>query len=119
MALLCGGGMGVLFLLGSMGPEISVYTGNEVPQGFVETLKEVGALSEEETLLYFYSDALYDIRDGCYLVSDRKVAVYRKAAATPLVTVPYENIANAEMYRNESFFFDSETWDTSKSFSLM
>jgi len=104
------GGCGIWFVyLGTYAPETSVYAGNEVPNRFIETMKSVGALEEGETILYFYSDALTDIRDGFYFVSDRRVVVYAEAAGgSPLTTVGFDEIAELDIVRDESFFTDSQ-----------
>jgi len=109
VALLCGGGIMALVFVVVRGPETSVYTGNQVPQRYVDVIRDVGALDDGETILYFYSDALADIRDGFYFVSDKKVAVYSQSAAgSPLTAVPFDQIADVQLFRNESFFEDSQ-----------
>lgn len=109
MVLCCTGIIGGLAYLGTYGPETSVYTGNRVPSRFVRTMKSLGALDEGEQIQFFYSDALTDIRDGFYFVSDRKVVIYAEATGdNPLTIVPFEAIESAELYRNESFFEDSQ-----------
>jgi len=98
-----------LVCFGESVPETSVYAGNEVPNPFIETMKSVGALEEGETILYFYSDALTDIRDGFYFVSDRRVVIYSQATGgSPLTTVGFEEIAEMNLDRDESFFTDSQ-----------
>jgi hypothetical protein len=107
--LLCTGVIGALAFVGTYGPETSVYTGNRVPSRFTRTMKSVGALDENEQILFFYSDALTDIRDGFYFVSDKRVVIYvQEAGDTPLTVVPFDAIENTELYRNESFFEDSQ-----------
>lgn len=93
--------------IGTVGPETSVYTGNEVPKRFSDTMREVGALDEGEQILYFYSDALGDIRSGFSFVSDRKVAIYSKDATTPLTIVAFDQITELELHRDTSFLEDS------------
>jgi hypothetical protein len=105
----CGGLLAFVIYLGTYGPETSVYTGNRIPARFIKTMESVGALDPGETILYFYSDAMGDIRDGFYFVSDRKVAVYLQGTGdSPLTKIPFDQIAEADLYRNESFFEDSE-----------
>jgi len=107
--LCCGGGLVGVMYIGTVGPETSVYMGNQVPSRFVDTMKAEGALDDDETLLYFYSDALTDIRDGFYFVSDKKVVVYIQGTGdTPLTKIPFDQIETAELFRNESFVEDSQ-----------
>ena len=105
----CGGLIALIGYVGAYGPETSVYTGNQVPTRFLRIAREVGALDEGEKILFFYSDALANIRNGFYFVSDRKVVVYTEGAGdSPLTVIPFEDIVDAQLYRNESFFEDSQ-----------
>jgi hypothetical protein len=70
-ALACGGCFLWVVYLGTHAPETSVYTGNRVPNEYREIMKEVGALEEGEKILFFYSDALANIRNKFYFVSDK------------------------------------------------
>ncbi len=107
--LCCGGIIAALAYVGIAGPETSVYTGNQVPARFIQTAREVGALDADETVRFFYSDSLIDIREGFYFVSDRKVAIYiDDGRESPLTAIEFNQIANVEIFRDESFFDDSQ-----------
>ena len=109
IVLPCVGILGWIMYAAGFGPETSVYTGNEVPARFVKVMKEVGALEDDEEIIYFYSDAMTDIRDGFYFVSDKGVVYYSEVTgAEPLIRVDFEDIDEIEFFRNESFFEDSE-----------
>lgn len=109
MLICCGGMFGGLVYIGVQGPETSVYVGNQVPNRFVQTAKDVGALQEGERVRFFYSDALTNIRDGFYLVSDTSVVIYiEDGRAEPLQVIPFGDIENADLYRETSFIEDSE-----------
>jgi hypothetical protein len=110
----CGGCVGFLVYMTSVGPETSVYTANELPKRFEETAREVGALEDGERILYFYSDALTDIRSGFYFVSDRKVVAYNQDAVTPLTIVAFDQIEDLQLQRDTSFLTDSEVHLTLK-----
>ncbi len=104
----CGGILTAIAFLGMYAPDTSVYTGNRVPARFLETVKSVDALDDDETILFFYSDALTDIRDGFYFVSNKKVVIYsQEMGEEPLRVIPFGEIDEAELLRNESFFEDS------------
>ena len=105
----CGGIFAVLLYLGFATPETSVYTGNRIPKEYMQTMKEVGAVGNGEKVQFFYSDAMTDIRDGFYFVSNLKVLVYAQGEGNePMQAIPFDQIENAEIYRNDSFFQDSE-----------
>ena len=109
LALLCGGCLIWVVYIGMHGPETSVYAGNEVPNEFIKVMRNVGALDNDEHILYFYSDGMTDIRDGFYFVSDKKVAIYAKeVGGSPLKVARFDEIVDLQLYRNESFFEDSQ-----------
>ena len=50
-----------------------------------------------------------DIRDGFYFISDRKVVIYSEGTGdSPLTAIPFDDIIDVALYRNKSFFEDSE-----------
>ena len=105
----CGGMIAYIGYIGAYGPDTAVYTGNRIPTRFIQTMKEVGALDQDEQILFFYSDAMTDIRDGFYFVSDQRVVIYSTVTdGDPLTLIPFDEIAEVEIYRNESFLMDSE-----------
>lgn len=103
----CGGFAGVMWL-GATAPETSVYTGNQVPARFIDTMKEVGALEDGESIVYFYSDGITSIKEGFYFVSDRKVVVYAEHLQDKLTIIPFEDIESTSLSRDTSFFEDSQ-----------
>ena len=105
----CGGIIGGITYIGIASPETSAYTGNQVPTRFLNTAREVGALDANENVRYFYSDSLFDIREGFYFVSDKKVVIYiEDGRESPLTAIPFDKIADAQLSRDESFFMDSQ-----------
>ena len=108
IVLVCGGCLASLMYVGVTAPETSVYPGNRVPERYMQVMKDVGALDAGETILFFYSDGFTDIRDGFYFVSDKNVVIYIQQMAQPLTKIPLNEIEDVELYRDESFFGDSE-----------
>jgi hypothetical protein len=100
--------VGLLTYVGTVGPETSVYSGNQLPTRFQETIEEVGALEEGEKIKYFYSDGFTDIRNGFYFVSDRNVVIYSDQLDPALTVIPFAQIDSVHLSRDESFFLDSE-----------
>jgi len=105
--LSCGGLFAFFAYVGSKGPDIKAYTVHELPQEYLTMVQNLGLLEHGEEIRFFYSDALMDIRDGLYFVSDRRVVIYRHDAAKPTTTVRFDDIADAELQRDTSFFNDS------------
>jgi len=102
LALLAG-----LVYIGVYGPDTSVYPGSRVPSRYVETLRTVGALEPDEELLFFYSEAIVDVKNSCSFLSDRRVGMYVEGAVTPLVTISLDDVENVWLDRDTSFWVDS------------
>ncbi len=111
VVLPCVGCIGWVAYIGTVGPETSVYTGNEVPAKFIDTARDVGALEPDETILYFYSDAMSDIRNGFYFVSDQRVVIYSEYAnGDPLTVIEFDQIEGLNLARDTSFLIDSQIY---------
>jgi hypothetical protein len=108
-AIPCTGLLAWILYIGTYGPDTAVYTGNQVPQHFKQVMKQVDALDDDERILFFYSDALDDIREGFYFVSDMKVVIYSETFGdAPLSKIAFDEIALVDLVRDESWLSDSE-----------
>ena len=105
--LLVVGAVVFFWYVGTYGPATRVAPGRQVARQHVETLREIGLLEEGETLQWFYSDALLDIKGGAYIATDRKLAAYNSQWAEPAVVAPYDRITDLSMTDGEGMFFDS------------
>ncbi|MCB9914801.1 MAG: hypothetical protein H6828_06575 [Planctomycetes bacterium] len=105
--VLLAGALALLAWIRTVTPSTSVHVGGQVPVEYAQTLRDLGALEPDEELVCFYSDAVLRIEEGCYFVSDRKVGVYHELEAPPLVSVPFEEIAEARLERDVSVLTDS------------
>ncbi len=111
VVLPCFGCLSWVGYIGAVGPDIGVYTGNNVPRSYTETAKDVGALEPDEKIVYFYSDALTDIRNGFYFVSDRRVVIYSEYAnGDALTSVGFDEINGLTLSRDTSFINDSQIY---------
>ena len=97
-----------LMWFGSVAPDTSIYPGNLVPQGYLDELRSVGGLDPGESVRYFYSDAVLDVKQGMYALTDDDVVIYVEAASPSLTVVPFSEIADLSLYRDTSFFTDSQ-----------
>ncbi|MCH7910987.1 MAG: hypothetical protein IIB38_15405 [Candidatus Hydrogenedentes bacterium] len=101
-----------VFYVGVAGPEIEVLAGTQVPTRYVDTIRNLGVLDRDEEIIFFYSDALVDITDGFYLLTDRKVVVYSTTYSEPAILIPFDDIQELNIEYDESFFTDSAIWIT-------
>ncbi|MDA3874436.1 MAG: hypothetical protein PF795_10820, partial [Kiritimatiellae bacterium] len=103
-------GVVIFFGMASMGPEIFVVSGRQLPERYVDQLRDLGVVEDDETIAFFYSDALMDIKDGLYFVSDKKVVAYSKDWNPPAIAVPLDSVVALSFERDESFWEDSTIW---------
>lgn len=104
--LCCAGFLGFAAYVGSVGPGTQIYVANEVPKKYVDLANELKLLDSGETIRFFYSDAITDVRNGMYFVTDKKVVVYKADAATPSTVVPFTKITDADLESSTSWAED-------------
>lgn len=107
--------MGSVFLLcfmavcaiGILAPETSVYLGHQIPKRYVQTIDSLQLTEPGETIKYFYSDGLFDIKDGMYFVTNKSLVAYSDSWNEPRTIVPFHTIVAAEFEPDPSFWNDS------------
>lgn len=99
-----------LAILGSMLPETSVYLGHQVPKKYMEEIRSLNLLEEGESIRYFYTDALFDIKEGMYFVTERNLILYSKEWEDPVTIIPFDQIVTVNVMYDESFFEDSRVF---------
>lgn len=96
-----------LAILGSLMPETFVYLGHQVPKRYINEIRTLGLLEENEKIKYFYTDALFDIKEGLYFVTDKHLVIYCQEWEEPETIIEYGDIINLDVEYDESFFLDS------------
>lgn len=96
-----------LMVIGSMGPDTSVYPGPQIPSKFMTTIRSLNLLQEDEKIRYFYSDALIDIRKGFYFVTDQNLVLYSSEWEPPEIIIPLDTITAIDPVYDDSFFMDT------------
>ena len=96
-----------IIYIGTVGPETFVVSGRQLEKRFHTRVQELGLLEEGEEIQYFYSDALTDITEGCYMVTDRHLILYSKRWPEPEIILAFDEIDSLEVEFDDSFFFDS------------
>jgi len=97
-----------LVFLAVVGPDTKVVPGVQMKRAHVAKIRDLGLLEQGEKILFFYSDAIVDIKAGFYFFSDRKIVVYDKSLEEPAVIIQYPRIENIELAESDSFFEDSQ-----------
>jgi hypothetical protein len=65
-----------LAIVGTVGPASAVVRGDDLSAPRLEYLQDIGALGEDDDLLYFYSAGFVSIRNTGVVISDRGVTSY-------------------------------------------
>jgi hypothetical protein len=99
--------MGTCVLLFAQSPDTKVLDGRQIPKRHVEQIRSLGILDPDERIDYFYSDAMFDIEDGFYLLTDRRVVIYSRTFDEPAILVPYEEIEEVEGEFSDNWMQDS------------
>ena len=96
-----------LAYVGATGPETFIYKEKEIPSTFKKEMKDLKLLSEDEKLLYFYSDGLLDIKDGLYALTDQHLILYSTQWSEPETIIGFDEISYLDVEYDESFLNDS------------
>lgn len=97
----------IFFLIGCDGPETYIYLGHQVPKKYIEEVKNLGLLQNDEKIKYFYSDAITDIKEGIYFVTDQKLVLYNNEWQEPKTIIMFDEIISLDVEYNDSFYEDS------------
>ena len=100
-------GVGGLAYLGTVGPDTSVVSGKQVRRAHAETARQLGLLEEGEEIVLFYSDALLDVRDGMYLVTEQNLALYGEDWEETTLVTPLSSIVDLDAEFEDSVWTDS------------
>jgi len=100
--------LGCLIYLGSLGPPVGVVPGRQLGAKYVSSIRDLGLLGEDELILYWYSDAVLDFKDGFYFFTKRKVVLYCQEWENPSIVIPYSYISNLKFFHNASIWEDSQ-----------
>ena len=105
-------------IFGAISPETYIYNGVDVPKKFLKEIKELELLEDDEVITYFYSDAFFDIKKGFYLVTDRHLIAYSSEWEEPKTIIPFEDIYDVVLNRNESLLEDSMLYVEAAEYTL-
>jgi hypothetical protein len=104
-----------LFVVGSIGPDTSVYPGRQIPKRFLTTIRSLNLLKDDEQIRYFYSDAMLDIKAGLYFVTDKNLVLYSSSWDEPKTIIPFDQIESLDVQYDDSFLEDTYVFVTTSS----
>ena len=96
-----------LIILGSFCPETYIYLGHQVPKKYMKEIRSLGLLEDGEKIKYFYTDGIFDIKNGLYFVSDKNLTLYSAAWEEPRTIISFKSINLIEVEYDDSFFLDT------------
>jgi hypothetical protein len=99
--------LGTCVLLIAQAPDTKVLGGRQIPKRYVEQIQSLGILDPDEQIDYFYSDAMFNIEDGFYLLADRRVVIYSRTFDEPAILVLYEEIEEVDGEFSDDWMQDS------------
>lgn len=113
--------LGVVYFFGWANrkiPETYVYYKDEIPSQFVEGLKSMDLLEDDEEIELFYSEG-WSIQDKNYFVSDRHLVIHNESFEKPVRILSFDKILNLEIeYDDDDSFLGTSylTIETDESF---
>lgn len=97
----------LISLLGLFVPHTFIYLGDEMPKRYKREITKLGLVDEDETILYFYTDALFDIKDGMYFITTKKLVIYAQEWLEPATLIEFKDIDYLDIEYDDSFLDDS------------
>ncbi len=88
-------------------PDTYVYLGNQMPKKYLKEIRTMNLLENNEKIKYFYSDGLYDIKEGFYFVTDQKLVAYSENWEEPETIIYFNEIISLEVEYHDSWYEDS------------
>jgi len=99
--------IGVLSEIGIIVPT-DVIAGKDMPEEYIEILKENSIINQQEQVILFYSEGLESILEGGNLLTDSRVISYESVDSDlTIYSSLYENVFSAELEIKGSFLEDS------------
>jgi hypothetical protein len=87
--------------------EGTIHTRDQIPENYLETIYELGLLDTNEKIEYLYTDALFDLEEGIYFVTNKHLVLFNQEWEPRGYIIPFENIRNVEIDYDYSYINDS------------
>ena len=101
-----------LIIIGTIIPDTAGYTGRQIPKKYMETIRSLYLLEEDEQIRFLYSDAFWDITAGLYFVTDRNLVLYSTDWEEPGIIIPYYEIVSVDAAYSDFWAEDSNVYVT-------
>lgn len=98
------------FTLASFGPSLEVVTGAQLPKRYVKIIEKLDLIEKNESIKLFYSDVIFNIKNGMYFTTDNKLILYSKKWSQPKIIVPLNTIVEVNSDLQGDFWDDATFW---------
>ena len=106
--------LSLLFLSNKI-PETGIYLGHEIPKKYLIEIIDLGLLEANEQIKFFYTDGIFDIKNGLYFVTDTKFVAYCKKWEEPKKVIRVDEIVDLDIEYKYLFTNDSNVYLKTKS----
>jgi hypothetical protein len=89
-------------------PDTKIVPGAQLKNSYLSVIRDLKLLDPDEKIQFFYSDGLFDIKEGFYFFSDKKVVIYNETLEKPTIVIGFSEIEDIELDRSESSWDDSQ-----------
>ncbi len=96
-----------LIILGSFIPETYILEEDQVPNKYRKKAVELNLISSDERIHFFYTDALFDIEEGMYFLTEKNLILYTTFWEEPTSIIDLEEITSISPTYDDSFLNDS------------
>ncbi len=78
----------------------------------MEEIRSLNLIEKDEQIIYFYTDAMFDITSGLYFVTERNLVLYSNAWEAPEIIIPLDQIDSVDVEYDDSFWNDTNVYVT-------
>ena len=107
LVLSCVGICGGLMYLGANTPDTFVYESNMVPTEYVDSAKDLGLVNDTEQVLFLYSDAMLNVEDSMYILTDQNLVLRNADWSDPQRVIAFNEITGVSASWSDDWIIDS------------
>lgn len=102
----CGGVVWLAVAIGTS-PDTFVYSGNQIPAAYIDSAQNIGIVDPSEQVLFFYSDAMFDVEQAMYVLTDQHLVLYNKSWSDPKRVIAFNEISAVSASWSSEWITDS------------
>ncbi|EKK7180248.1 hypothetical protein PON68_004549 [Vibrio alginolyticus] len=87
--------------------EGTIHTREQIPENYLEKINELDLLETTEKIEYLYTDALFELEEGLYFVTNKHLVVFNQRWEPRAYIIPFESIRKVEIDYDYSYINDS------------